>query len=91
MSKGGRRNLKEAKGRGRPGGETPRAVIEHIQSIAPPSPLQDNDDLQFLSSPTLKKLLCSLCLKVASGQLSSPASTWCVQVAAANLSKPHIH
>ena len=65
MSKGGGRNLKEAKGRGRPGGETPRAVIEHIQSIVPPSPLQDNDDPQFLSSPTLKKLLCSLCLKVA--------------------------
>ncbi len=64
MAKGGGRNLKATKCRGRPAGETPRAVIDYIWSIAPTSPLQ-YDDLQFLSSPMLKKLLCPLCLKVA--------------------------
>ena len=62
MAKGGGSNKKKAKGRGRPSGETPRAVIHHIQSIASQSPLQDP---QFLHSPVIKKLLCSICQKVA--------------------------
>ncbi len=63
MSKGGGRNAKSAKGRGRPAGETPRAVIEHIRCTAPPSPLQDT--AHFFPSPMQEKLLCSLCHKVA--------------------------
>lgn len=65
MTKGGGQNKKNAKGRGRPAGETPRAVIHHIQSVAPPSPLPDNADPQFLSSPTITKLFCPICHKVA--------------------------
>lgn len=59
-------NLKKSKGgRGRPAGESPKSVIEYVQSIAPPSPLQDNEMLQFYSSPNLPKLLCSICRTVA--------------------------
>ncbi len=65
MSKGGGQNKKKNKGRGRPEGETPKAVMHHIRSVAPPSPLPDNKDPQFLHSPNINKLLCSLCQKVA--------------------------
>ena len=56
---------KATKGRGRPKGESPRVVIQHILSVAPPSPLPDNNHPQFLSSPMMKKLLCAICLQVA--------------------------
>lgn len=63
VSKGGT-NVKASKGRGRLGGETPRAVIDYIKSISLNSLAQDPRP-QFLPSPTLKKLNCSLCLNVA--------------------------
>ncbi len=56
--------MKDAKGRGRLGGETPRAVIDYIKSISPHSIVEDPTP-QFLSSPTSKNLRCSLCQNVA--------------------------
>ena len=62
VSKGGVQ-VKASKGRGRPSGETPRAVIEYINSIAPPA-LHDDPQPQFIPSSTTKKLTCPVCMDV---------------------------
>lgn len=56
-------HVKSSKGRGRPSGETPRAVIEYINSIAPPV-LHDDPQPQFTPSSTTKKLTCPICINV---------------------------
>ena len=54
------------KGRGRPSGETPRAVIEHIKAIpAPHLPPSEDPHPQFVPSPILDRLCCSICTEVA--------------------------
>ena len=56
-------HIKASKGRGRPSGETPRSVFEHIKSVAPPA-LPGDPQPQFVPSSTTEKLICPICLDV---------------------------
>ncbi len=67
-------------GRGRPSGETPKAVINYIRSLAlSPFPKEDPHP-QFLSSSAVNKLLCFICCEVAANPVSlSCRETICSQ------------
>ena len=57
-------------GRGRPSGETPKAVINYIRSLAlSPFPKEDPHP-QFVSSSAVNKLLCCICCEVAANPVS---------------------
>ncbi len=57
-------------GRGRPSGETPKAVIIYIRSLAlSPFPKEDPHP-QFVSSSAVNKLLCCICCEVAANPVS---------------------
>ena len=67
-------------GRGRPSGETPKAVINYIRSLAlSPFPKEDPHP-QFVSSSAVNKLLCCICCEVAANPVSlSCGETICSQ------------
>ena len=67
MSRGGGQNRKETKNRGRPSGETAKAVIDHIKSIAPQSLLPSEDQSPHYHETSLtQKLTCPLCSNIFS-------------------------
>lgn len=65
VSRGGGQNRKQTKNRGRPSGETAKAVIDHIKSIAPQSLLPREDQSpQYHEIPFREKLTCPLCSNI---------------------------
>ena len=63
-------------GRGRPSGETPKSVINHIRSLAPSILPNEDPHPNFVSSSVLNKLLCCICYEVA----ASPISLSCGEI-----------
>ena len=65
VSRGGGQNRKQTKNRGRQSGETPKAVIDHIKAIAPPSLLPKEDPHpQYNEMQFSQKLTCPLCSRI---------------------------
>ena len=61
IAKGGGQNQKARSNRGRPAGETPASIIEHIESTAPESYLPGESIPQYKETPLLSQLACSIC------------------------------
>ncbi len=60
MSKGGGHNAKGPSNKGRMSGETLRAVITYVKSIAA-APLPEDPSPKFIPTSLSKKLVCSIC------------------------------
>ena len=78
IARGGRRT-KSHEGKGRPKGMTPKAVIEHIDEIAP-------EQLSTCSTTTHPSLVCPICMEV----LQSPVELPCGQHVCSACCKKHI-
>lgn len=79
LTKGGGQNQKGKRGRGRPSGETPLSILEHIQQIAPESFLPDEDKAPLYESES-SQLSCPICCTV----LDQPVELVCGSIICAS-------
>ena len=79
LTKGGGQNQKGKRGRGRPSGETPLSILEHIHHIAPESFLPDEDKVPLYESES-SQLSCPICCTV----LDQPVELACGSIICAS-------